>query len=67
MTRVPLGARRLARITATAAVVLLAVVSRAARAQVSPNLDWRTIRTTHFYVHFAPPTEGLARRIAADA
>jgi len=67
MMRVPPGARRLARITSVAAVVLLAAVSRAARAQVSPNLDWRTLRTTHFYVHFTPPTESLARRIAADA
>lgn len=33
----------------------------------APNLDWRTISTTHFYVHFNPNTEGFARRIAADA
>jgi hypothetical protein len=32
-----------------------------------PDLDWRTIKTQHFYVHFTPPTEGLARRIAGDA
>ncbi|HTI63486.1 MAG TPA: hypothetical protein VL524_08240, partial [Gemmatimonadaceae bacterium] len=32
-----------------------------------PDLDWRTLQTRHFYVHFTPPTEGLARRIAADA
>jgi len=36
-------------------------------AQVAPNLDWRTIRTQHFYVHFNPQTEGLARRTAANA
>lgn len=36
-------------------------------AQVRPDLDWRTITTTHFYIHFTPPVEGLARRIAADA
>ena len=36
-------------------------------AQVAPNLDWRTLPTQHFYVHFTPPLEGLARRIAADA
>jgi hypothetical protein len=35
--------------------------------QVSPNLDWRTLKTRHFYVHFSPATEGIARRIAADA
>ena len=67
MTRVPFGAPRLARITAVAAVWLLAALAHRAEAQVSPNLDWRTIKTTHFYVHFTPPTEGLARRIAADA
>lgn len=33
----------------------------------APNLDWRTITTPHFYVHFNPNTEGFARRIAADA
>jgi hypothetical protein len=32
-----------------------------------PHLDWRTIKTEHFYVHFNPNTEPLARRIAADA
>src|SRR5512133_790647 len=36
-------------------------------AQVAPNLDWRTLKTQHFYVHLNPPTENLARRIAADA
>jgi hypothetical protein len=38
----------------------------ASRAQ-APNLDWRTLSTPHFFVHFNPNTEGLARRIAADA
>lgn len=33
----------------------------------SPNLHWETIATQHFYVHFTPPVEPLARRIAADA
>ena len=46
---------------------LLAVVASTASAQVAPNLDWRTLKTPHFYVHFNPPTESLARRIAADA
>lgn len=32
-----------------------------------PDLDWRTIKTQHFYITFTPPTEGLARRIAGDA
>jgi len=63
MIRVPSGARRLAHTVA----LLCAGLSSRAGAQVAPNLDWRTIKTTHFYVHFNPPTEGLARRIAADA
>jgi hypothetical protein len=50
------------------ACALLAVVlgARATEAQ-SPNLHWETIRTAHFYVHFTPPVEPLARRVAADA
>src|SRR4051812_25656939 len=60
------GARRCARIAIGAALLCLgAVLPRGLDAQ-APNLDWRTIRTAHFYVHFTPPTEGLARRIAAD-
>jgi hypothetical protein len=45
---------------------LVALIPRPAAAQ-APNLDWRTIKTRHFYVHFNPNTEQLARRIAADA
>ena len=33
----------------------------------APNLRWLTIETQHFYVHFNPATEPLARRLAADA
>lgn len=33
----------------------------------NPSLRWLTIRTEHFFVHFTAPTEGLARRVAADA
>jgi len=40
--------------------------AHAAAAQ-SPNLHWETIATAHFYVHFTPPVEPLARRVAADA
>ncbi|HSQ29749.1 MAG TPA: hypothetical protein VLN49_07865, partial [Gemmatimonadaceae bacterium] len=50
---------------AIAAAALLSASSELAAQR--PDLDWRTIRTQHFYVHFTPPTEGLARRIAADA
>lgn len=36
-------------------------------AQVKPNSDWRTIRTEHFYIHFTPELEVVARRAAVDA
>ncbi|HEX4684703.1 MAG TPA: hypothetical protein VH277_18440, partial [Gemmatimonadaceae bacterium] len=36
-------------------------------AQVSPNADWHSLETRHFYIHFTPPLEPLARRIAGDA
>jgi hypothetical protein len=50
------------------AFVLTAVFSATKLSgQVSPNLDWRTLKTQHFYVHFSSATESLARRIAADA
>jgi hypothetical protein len=50
------------------ACALLALVlgARAMHAQ-SPDLHWETITTAHFYVHFTPPVEPLARRVAADA
>lgn len=43
------------------------VLARPAAGQVSPDADWRTLRTPHFRVYFTPPTEQLARRIAAQA
>jgi hypothetical protein len=49
------------------ALVLLGLFASTAAAQIAPNLDWRTLKTQHFYVHFNPATEALARRIAADA
>ncbi len=60
------GPRNLKRL-ATALLFALVAHSSPLTAQVAPNADWRTIRTEHFYVHFTPPTEGLARRIAGDA
>jgi hypothetical protein len=47
-------------------MLLLALSVRVSPAQ-APNLPWRTLKTEHFYVHFNPPLEPLARRIAADA
>jgi hypothetical protein len=37
------------------------------QAQVKPDANWRTIRTEHFYVHFTPELEEVARRAAANA
>ncbi len=48
-----------------AALFALALAGRAEAQR--PDLDWQTIRTQHFYVHFTAPTEGFARRIAANA
>jgi hypothetical protein len=48
------------------AVLVFAFGARPSHAQ-APNLDWRTLETQHFYVHFNPPLEPLARRIAGDA
>ena len=44
--------------------LIAAFTARPANAQ-APNLDWRTIRTKHFYVHFNPNTEPLARLVQA--
>ena len=47
-------------------VFLFASLTTQAAAQ-APNLAWRTLHTRHFYVHFNPPLESLARRVAGDA
>ena len=36
-------------------------------AQINPREHWQTIRTEHFYVHFTPQTEAVARRAAVSA
>src|SRR4051794_40768679 len=46
--------------------VLCSSAPSAAKTQ-APFLDWRTLRTQHFYVHFNPNTEALARRVASGA
>ena len=67
MIRSSLSARRWAREVVGAALLCVGAAFAHILEAQAPNLDWRTIRTTHFYVHFTPPTEGLARRIATDA
>lgn len=48
-------------------VLLLVLLVTPLAAQVSPNADWHSLKTQHFYIHFTPPLEPLARRIAGDA
>ncbi len=51
-------------VAALAAAVLAAPPGHA---QLAPNAHWETIRTAHFYVHFTPALESVARRAAANA
>jgi hypothetical protein len=46
---------------------LLFSLARTGSAQLIPNDDWRTLRTTHFRVHFTPELEEQARRAAVNA
>ncbi len=57
---------RARRVVAACFAVLLAVLalSRSARADGDPNLDWYTIETTHYHIHFDKHLEPIARRIA---
>jgi hypothetical protein len=50
------------------ALLLLSVVAFAsAGAQVIPNIQWKTIETPHFRIHFSPALEQMARRTAPNA
>jgi len=55
------------RLAATALLTLLLAFHAPLRAQVRPHLDWRTLRTEHFVVHYpeelAGWTEGFAARL----
>ena len=48
-------------------LLVMLVGARALTAQVDPRGAYRTVRTEHFRVHFAPAHEALARRAAAYA
>lgn len=48
-------------------VALLLATARPAAAQVRPDLDWRTLTTEHFRIHFTPELTELARRTAHHA
>ncbi len=58
-------AARLWRIGAVAVAAL--VIASPVHGQVKPNAKWHSIRTEHFYVHFTPELEVVARRTAASA
>ncbi|HET7631377.1 MAG TPA: hypothetical protein VFK16_03585 [Gemmatimonadaceae bacterium] len=49
------------------ALALGCCLPQVGHAQLPPNANWRTIHTPHFYVHFTPALEAVARRAAADA
>ena len=57
--------RRGARVGSLLLALLLA--GGAVRAQARPDLEWRTITTARFRVHFSPGLEELARRTAVNA
>ena len=64
------GAARVPRATSRVLhyFLLLAVTAfSTALSQVSPNAHWRTIATRHFLIHFTPPLEPQARRLAVNA
>ncbi|HKO15759.1 MAG TPA: hypothetical protein VJU87_05945, partial [Gemmatimonadaceae bacterium] len=49
------------------AAALVGALPAAAAAQIAPNAHWETLRTAHFYIHFTPPLEHMARRAAVSA
>jgi len=51
----------------TCLLALALAVARPAAAQVRPDLDWRTLTTEHFRIHFTPELAELARRTAHNA
>lgn len=59
--------RAFAWIAGLALAVLTGLTARAARAAGDPQLDWWTIETKHFRVHYDRPLEPIAERVAALA
>ncbi len=49
------------------ALGLALALARQAPAQVQPNAHWRTLKTTHFEIHYTPQLEAQARRAAVNA
>ncbi len=52
---------------AISVLLALALAGGAVRAQARPDLEWRTLTTLRFRVHYAPGLEELARRTAVNA
>src|SRR5204862_4804642 len=48
-------------------VALLAVLAKAATAQVDPSGTWRTLHTAHFRIHFRPASRAAAEHEAREA
>lgn len=59
--------RRAARLPYYFLLFAVTAVSSTALGQVAPNAHWRTIATRHFLIHFTPPLEPQARRLAVNA
>ena len=66
MRRALAGLRQLLRVLPLVGVASTGVAS-VAGAQADPTLEWRTLRTDHFRVHFPPGLEEHARRAAYNA
>jgi len=49
------------------ALALWILAAQSLAGQVSPNKQYFTLHTQHFYIHFTRETEPTARRVAADA
>ena len=55
------------RLRALAALVFATLGAAPLAAQVSPDVHWRTLATTHFRVHFSAGLDSLAKRTAGSA
>ena len=67
MTSGRCGSSRPFRIRLLGIVTLTLLAALRVDAQVSPDVQWRTIHTEHFQVHYSPGLEQNARRAAVNA
>ena len=68
-SRLPLPLALVMRLLRLSLLLALAAIfiSPQLAAQVRPDLEWRTIDTRHFRIHYTPALEELARRTASNA